>query len=70
MLDLNSVEHINHKELSCIWAVGRGECSVRLQQSFNRQDSENTTTKHLQSYYNPINVNQSGITVLFLFDVV
>lgn len=51
MLDLKSVEHINHQELSCIWAIGRGECSGRLQPSFNRQDSENTTTKHLPSYY-------------------
>lgn len=51
MLDLKSVEHINHQELSCIWAIGSGECSGRLQPSFNRQDSENTTTKHLPSYY-------------------
>lgn len=51
ILDLKSVELNNYKELFCIWARGRGECSVRLQQSISRWDSENTTTKHLPSYY-------------------
>lgn len=51
MLALKSVELNNHKQLLCMWARGRGDCSIRLQQSVNRQDSENTTTKHLPSYY-------------------
>lgn len=51
MLDLKSVELNNRKQLFCVWARGRGGCSMRLQQSVNRQDSENTATKHLPSYY-------------------
>lgn len=35
-----------------------------------RQDSENTTPNLFPSQKNPINVNQPGITVLFLFDMV